>query len=98
MYAAVTETVNTLWGKIRKYKSKVEKLRRTKTTEKPEIQDKQGNDKNIDEPFTMRDLIDQSCNEIKHKKVYPGIMSAAEAAAAIELIGHSFYIFRNILK
>lgn len=92
VYVAARNSIDTLWGTIRKYKSKIDKLRKERHLSKVEARVEEGKE---DDPFTIDEFIGQSMDLVKVKKVSPAVMTIAEAAAAIDLIGHSFYIFIN---
>ena len=86
IFVAANDAIDTLWRKIRKYKSKIDKLRREKYESKLEFHTAQ---------FDTKELQGQDIGDVKNKKVKPDVMSVAEAAAALDLVGHDFYIFVN---
>lgn len=92
MYTSVDLCVDTLWGKVRKYKSKIEKTRREKSKSKVQ--------QALNVTSTPEEEKDSSMDEallsivgVRYKDISPETMSVADAIIAIELLGHDFYIF-----
>lgn len=88
IYAAANDAIDTLWGMIRKYKTKIDRIRRNRHESKYEQIEAINNGHDVDEDV-LEDV------HVKHKKVTPNTMSVEEAIAAMNLVGHSFYIFIN---
>ena len=84
MFTAANDAIDTLWGKIRKYKSKADKIRRGKHDSKIELHGEQ---------MYEEDTFEQDIEIARHKTISPDVMTIPQAALALNLVGHDFYTF-----
>ena len=82
LYAAVDLVVDKLERQFKKYKDKISSKKKKKTKE---------------EPFPeIEELFEESETIVRRKSIYLKPIDEEEAITQMELLGHSFFIFKNV--